>query len=89
MESLGQRLCAFGILIEISKSPLPAEGAPEEGLRTMVEAGARMGVPGPVRQGLTCALSAEPHGPEMLRTHGPVQSQPPWSCSQWLAKLST
>ena len=38
MESLGQRLCAFGILIQISKLLLPGEGAPEEGLRTAVEA---------------------------------------------------
>lgn len=38
MESLGQRLCAFGILIEISKLLLPGEGAPEESVRTAVEA---------------------------------------------------
>lgn len=38
MESLGQRLCAFGILIQISKLLLPGEGASEEGLRTAVEA---------------------------------------------------
>lgn len=31
-------MCAFGILIQISKLLLPGEGASEEGLRTAVEA---------------------------------------------------